>query len=112
MKMIKEIKFSKKLNIEHFNFLKNIQNINDICFLYFHTGKEIDYLTSYQFIKELENKFKINVNFIDISFFFDGIKKINNKNQCIKFKDNDIDKMVENLKNMYITSIKEFLDKT
>ena len=120
-KPIIEIEFNPKFNLD---FAKNCsefldiikkkadrQNIDEICIVYFHTGKNIDYLTSYQYVKYVEDHFKININFIDISDFYQCFQKVNQSNQFIKFKEDDIDKMIKKIKEMYIFSINNYLNK-
>ena len=120
-KSIIEIKFNSKFNL---NFAKNCQefldvikekaerqNIDEVCIVYFYTGKDIDYLTSYQYVKYIEENFKINVNFIDISYFYKGFQNVNQNNQFIKFKEDEINKMIEKIKKMYMDSINNYLNK-
>lgn len=120
-KSIIEIKFNSKFNLDFAKscpkFLDVIkekaerQNIDEICIVYFHIGKNIDYLTSYQYVKYVEEYFKINVNFIDISDFYQCFQKVNQSNQFIKFKEDDIDKMIQKIKDMYMFSINNYLNK-
>ena len=120
-KSIIEIKFNSKFNLnfaenckEFLNVIKEKaerQNIDEVCIVYFYTGKDIDYLTSYQYVKYVEDHFKININFIDISDFYQCFQKVNQSNQFIKFKEEDIDKMIKKIKEMYIFSINNYLNK-
>ena len=97
-KLVFEIIFSDAVK------LGPIENIDETCFIYFHTGKDCDYLTSYQFVKNVEKTFNININFIDISFFYNGIK-----NKDFKFSDLYVNEIIERIKSMYISSINKYL---
>lgn len=43
------------------------------CFVYFQWDK--DYYNSYEFVKYLEEKFQININWIDLSFIYKKFKQ-------------------------------------
>ena len=106
-----DLKFSEKC-LEFLNMMKNVaktKNINDICFVYFYTGKNEDYLSAYQYIKYLENYFKVNINFIDISFFFEELQKKYKNNNFFKFKDSDINEIIEKIKEMHVKIINDYL---
>lgn len=74
--------------IESNDFEDHVKNVfkldfeND-CFVYFHLGENAskffnqefpNYLSSYQYIKSLENKFNVNINMYDLSYLFDNLK--------------------------------------
>lgn len=55
-------------------------NFNEDCFIYFHYGSNAskyldedypDYFTSFDFVSDLEKRFNVNINWIDLSFIFD-----------------------------------------
>lgn len=118
-KTIIEIKFNQNFDLnfsekcpEFLDIVKDIaknKNINEICFVYFYTGKNEDYLTAYQYIKFLEDSFKVNINFIDISFFFEGLQKKYKNNIFFKFKDSNIDEVIEKIKEMHVKTINDYL---
>ena len=84
--MIYEIPYNKNFYNEFEKYILNLRgatlNFDEDCFVYFHYGnissKYIneeypDFLTSYEFVKDLEKRFNVNINWIDLSFIFDHL---------------------------------------
>ena len=97
-------------------------DLNSDCFVYFYLGDHsnqvlpiIDNNTiypsiieSHQFIKGLENKFNININWVDLSFFFDHIYQKNNNSDNFKLDPLQVLLASRELKTMYIISMEKY----
>ncbi len=85
------------------NYLKD-KNLNNICFIFFYDG-QYNYIDVYNFIKNLENQFKININYFDIS---DLCKILKEKEKILKLKFDFIDQnqIIIDIKNTYINAIR------
>lgn len=101
--------------IESDNFEDYVKNVFRIdferdCFIYFHLGENAskflktsypNYLASYQYIKYLENKFNVNINWYDLSYLFDNLPI-----------DSDIDNVYQvlfNLKILYHNHVEKII---
>lgn len=83
--MVYQIRYTEN-KYETFNeYVKSTFKLNfeRDCFVYFHYGEKAaeyidgvcpNYLTAYYFIKDLENRFNVNINWFDFSFIFDHLK--------------------------------------
>ena len=85
------------------SYLKN-KNLNEICFIFFYDGKH-DYSIIYDFIKKVENIFKININYFDISDLLIVLKEKQEKLK-LEFDPIDWNQIIIDIKNAYINSIK------
>lgn len=117
-----ELKYTdKKFNTleEYFPNIKyKINNTN--CIVFFNLGSDakeflsnelkeyaVDTVTAYSFIKDLETRFKININVFDLEYFFKYNKERNN-NSVIKL--NDLTLAYTNLVNEYLRSITNYIN--
>lgn len=118
-----ELKYTdKKFNTleEYFPNIKHkINNTN--CIVFFNLGSDakeflsnelkeyaVDTVTAYSFIKDLETRFKININVFDLEYFFKYNKERNN-NSVIKL--NDLTLVYTNLVNEYLRSITNYINR-
>lgn len=106
--MIHEIIFLKEKyeKLEAYLNKKSKLDFKNDCFIYFFVGKKyskylnidyIDALTSYKFITDLETRFNVNINYFDLSNFFEDI--------VIEPEKESLKNVLNSIKEMYINSI-------
>jgi hypothetical protein len=110
--MVYEVIYTTEKFEELESYVKNVFKINlkSDCLIYFHLGSEAskflgsdypDYLTAYNYTKELESRFKVNINWIDISYIF--------KNLLLHPSEDDLKRVIFYTKAMYKNSVEDML---
>ena len=90
-------------------------NLQTDCFVFFYIGNKLDEsfpteLQCYQFIKQLENQFNVNINWINLSWVFD--KLVNQyKDQDFKLNDSQMQLLLNQFKVMYHISLNDYCRK-
>lgn len=115
--MIYEVIYKPTISDNFEDHVKNVFKINyqQDCFVYFHFGSlaskylDKDYpdtLTAHLYIKNLENKFKVNVNWINLDFIFE---KLNTHSADLPIRKEDVERIIFYYKMMYKNSIEDFI---
>lgn len=112
--MIYEIIYSPEIFDKFEDYVKNVFKINfeKDCFVYFYYGEKVSkylkkesltYLEAYTYTKKLEDRFNVNINWVDLSFIFDNIK--------YKVDENDLERVIFYWKLMYFNSFEKMIKK-
>jgi hypothetical protein len=110
--MVYEVIYTTEKFEELESYVKNVFKINlkTDCLIYFHLGTDAskflgsgypDYLTSHLYIKELESRFKVNINWIDISYIF--------KNLLLNPSEDDLKRVLFYTKTMYMNAAEKII---
>jgi hypothetical protein len=112
--MIYEVLYIKENFKEFEKYVKNVYKINykTDCFIYFHYGEKAKKILNknypnnkeaYFYIKDLEKRFKVNINWIDISYIFDHIK--------FEYDIDDLERVIYYVKQMNKNAIERLIEK-
>jgi hypothetical protein len=86
------------------------------CFIYFYLGEkankyltqeinEPNILTASSYIKDLETRFNVNINWIDLSFIFENLAK-----HSLSFDKDDVKYVLYYYKELYFNSIENWIN--
>jgi hypothetical protein len=86
------------------------------CFIYFYLGEkankyltqetnEPNILTASSYIKDLETRFNVNINWIDLSFIFENLVK-----HSLSFDKDDVKCVLDSYKELYFNSIENWIN--
>lgn len=115
--MIYEIIYKPIISDEFEDHVKNVFKINykKDCFVYFHLGSLAskylnkdypDTLSSHLYIKNLESKFKVNINWINLDFIFE---KLNKHSNLLPIRKDDIERIIFYYKILYTNSFEDYI---
>jgi type I site-specific restriction-modification system R (restriction) subunit len=114
--MIYEVIYNPIISNNFEDHVKNVFKIdyqND-CFVYFHFGpKSVQYLdknypdtvTSHMYIKELETRFNVNINWINLDFIFENLAN----HPILPIRKDDVERIVYYYKQLYFNSIEDYI---
>ncbi len=107
--MIVELEHKNIISDNLKNYIKETSNNSlEDCYIYFYLG-DIDNLTCYNFLKYLENKFKITVNIFDISNSYLDLIEKQKSYKNLKLLQSDIDNAILAIKQIYLNAVENYL---
>jgi len=107
--MIVELEHKNIISDNLKDYIKEtFNNSLEDCYIYFYLG-DIDNLTCYNFIKYLENEFKITVNIFDISNFYLDIIEKQKSYKNLNLLQSDIDNAILAIKQIYLNAVENYL---
>ena len=107
--MIVELEHKNIISDNLKDYIKEtFNNSLEDCYIYFYLG-DIDNLTCYNFIKYLENEFKITVNIFDISNFYLDIIEKQKSYKNLNLLQKDIDNAILAIKQIYLNAVENYL---
>jgi hypothetical protein len=112
--MIYEVIYTQEKYNEFEDYVKNVFKLNfkNDCFIFFYLGENAkkyldqfhpDLTTAHLYIKELETRFNVNINWIDLSFIFENLNKHN-----LPINLEDINRVLYYYKRLYFNSIEDY----
>ena len=113
--MIYEVIYTQEKHDEFEDYVKNVFKLNyeKDCFIFFYLGekakKYLDKIhpnitTAHLYIKELESRYKVNINWIDLSFIFENLDKLN-----LSVDMDDLNRVLYYYKRLYFNSIENWI---
>lgn len=114
--MIYEVVYKNFITDNFEDHVKNVFKIdfkND-CFVYFHFGEKAEKFfdqtypnqtSAYFYIKELESKFKVHINWVNLDFIFNKLSD----HQCITFQKEDVERFIYYYKMMYFNAFENYI---
>jgi hypothetical protein len=107
--MIVELEHKNIISDNLKDYIKEtFNNSLEDCYIYFYLG-DIDNLTCYNFIKYLENEFKITVNIFDISNFYLDIIEKQKSYKNLNLLQSDINNAILAIKQIYLNAVENYL---
>jgi hypothetical protein len=107
--MIVELEHKNIISDNLKDYIKEtFNNSLEDCYIYFYLG-DIDNLTCYNFIKYLENEYKITVNIFDISNFYLDIIEKQKSYKNLNLLQSDINNAILAIKQIYLNAVENYL---
>lgn len=113
--MIYEVIYTQEKHNEFEDYVKNVFKLNyeKDCFIFFYLGEKAEkYLdiihpnitSAHFYIKDLESRFNVNINWINLSFIFDNLDKYE-----VSINISDLEQIIFYYKRMFTNSIDNWI---